>query len=104
MRPAGSRLPAGSGAGRETRAERWWRAISPAAIDAGVAEKRLMIVESEFAGALTVARRDGNILSRVLRDAWDRGDLATLTKSSPARATGAHLSLIGHITAEELRA
>jgi hypothetical protein len=53
----------------------------------------LAIVESEFAGALTVARRDGNILSRVLRDAWDRGDLATLTKSSPARATGAHVSL-----------
>ena len=54
--------------------------------DPGVPDKRLMIVESEFAGTLTVARRDGNILSRVLRDGWDRGDLATLTKSSPARA------------------
>jgi hypothetical protein len=72
--------------------------------DPGIADKRLMIVESEFAGALTVARRDGSILSRVLRDAWDRGDLATLTKSSPARATGAHVSLLGHITADELRA
>jgi hypothetical protein len=71
--------------------------------DPGVADKRLMILESEFAGALTIARRDGNILSRVLRDAWDRGDLATLTKNSPARSTGAHVSLIGHITAEELR-
>jgi hypothetical protein len=73
-------------------------------IDPGVADKRLMIVESEFGGALTVARRDGNILSRVLRDGWDCGDLATLTKTSPTRATGAHVSLIGHITAEELRA
>jgi hypothetical protein len=73
-------------------------------IDPGVADKRLMIVESEFGGALTVARRDGSILSRVLRDGWDRGDLATLTKTSPTRATGAHVSLIGHITAEELRA
>jgi hypothetical protein len=72
--------------------------------DPGVPDKRLMIVESEFGGALTVARRDGNILSRVLRDGWDRGDLATLTKTSPARATGAHVSLIGHITADELRA
>jgi hypothetical protein len=72
--------------------------------DPGVADKRLMLVESEFAGALTVARRDGNILSRVLRDAWDGRDLATLTKNSPARATGAHISLIGHITTEELRA
>jgi hypothetical protein len=76
----------------------------PVETDPGVADKRLMIVESEFGGALTVARRDGNILSRVLRDGWDRGDLATLTKTSPARATGAHLSLIGHITADELRA
>jgi hypothetical protein len=73
-------------------------------IDPGIADKRLMIVESEFAGALTVARRDGNILSRVLRDGWDFGRLATLTKSSPARVTGAHISLVGHITAEELRA
>jgi hypothetical protein len=48
-------------------------------------------------------QREGNILSRVLRDAWDRGDLATLTKNSPNRATGAMVSVIGHITAGELR-
>jgi hypothetical protein len=72
-------------------------------VDPGVADKRLMIVEPEFAGALSVMRREGNILSRVIRDAWDRGDLATLTKHSPARATGAHVSIIGHITADELR-
>jgi len=73
-------------------------------IDPGVTDKRLMVVESEFAGALTVMRREGNILSRVIRDAWDRGNLATLTKNSPARASGAHVSTIGHITADELRA
>ena len=72
--------------------------------DAGVKDKRLMILESEFAGALRVMQREGNILSRVLRDAWDRGDLATLTKNSPARAAGACVSIIGHITATELRA
>jgi hypothetical protein len=48
-------------------------------------------------------QREGNILSRVLRDAWDRGDLATMTKNSPARASGACISVIGHITAAELR-
>jgi hypothetical protein len=48
-------------------------------------------------------KRDGNTLSRVVRDGWDRGDLATLTKNSPARATGAHISIVGHITADELR-
>jgi hypothetical protein len=72
-------------------------------IDPGVRDKRLMIVESEFSAPLQVMKREGNILSRVIRDAWDRGDLATLTKNSPARATGAHVSIIGHITAAELR-
>jgi hypothetical protein len=49
-------------------------------------------------------RRDGSTLSAILRDAWDRGDLSSLTKNSPARATGAHISVIGHITTDELRA
>src|SRR5262249_53176804 len=45
----------------------------------------------------------GNTLSAILRQAWDGNDLRTLTKNNPARATDAHVSLIGHITAEELR-
>jgi Protein of unknown function (DUF3987) len=73
-------------------------------IDAGISDKRLMVIESEFAGLLRVMKREGNIVSRILRDAWDRGDLATLTKNSPARATGAHVSIAGHITASELLA
>jgi hypothetical protein len=72
-------------------------------LDEGIADKRLAIIESEFAGVLRVMQREGNTLSRVLRDGWDRGDLASLTKSSPARATGAGISVIGHITAAELR-
>lgn len=72
-------------------------------IDPGVSDKRLMIIEPEFAGALTAMQRQGNTLSRVIRDAWDRGGLASLTKNSPAQATGAHISIIGHITEDELR-
>jgi hypothetical protein len=71
--------------------------------DPGVADKRLMIVEPEFAGVLSVMERPGSTLSRVLRDGWDRGDLATLTKNSPIRATGALVSIVAHVTAEELR-
>ena len=67
-------------------------------VDPGVTDKRLYILESEFAGALAVMKRGGNTLSRVIRDGWDRGDLATLTKNSPARATGAHISIVGHIS------
>jgi hypothetical protein len=40
--------------------------------DPGVTDKRLMVLEPEFAGALAVMERSGNILSRVIRDAWDR--------------------------------
>ena len=72
-------------------------------VDPGIADKRLLAMESEFAGVLRVAQRDGNPLSPVLRDAWDGGTLQTLTKNSPAKATGAHISAIGHVTDEELR-
>lgn len=72
-------------------------------VDAGVADKRLMVIEPEFAGVLRVMAREGNTLSRVIRDAWDRGNLATMTKNSPAKATGAHISIVGHVSADELR-
>jgi hypothetical protein len=71
--------------------------------DPGISDKRLLIVEPEFANVLKQTERQGNTLSAVLRSAWDGADLRTMTKNSPARATGAHVSLIGHITIEELR-
>ena len=70
--------------------------------DSGVSDKRLLVVESEFAQPLRLMKRDGNILSVTIRQAWDSGDLRTLTKASPVRATGAHVSIIGHITLAEL--
>jgi hypothetical protein len=71
--------------------------------DPGVFDKRALIVESEYANTLRVADREGNTLSPIVRDAWDKGTLATITKNSPARATGAHISIIGHVTSDELR-
>src|SRR5690606_31611641 len=70
--------------------------------DPGVEDKRLLVVEGEFATALRVLGREGNTLSAVVRNAWDTGDLRTLTKNSPAKATGAHISIIGHVTRDEL--
>lgn len=72
-------------------------------VDPGVDDKRLLVVESEFASTLRVLGRDGNTLSAVIRQAWDFGDLRSLTKNSPARATGAHISIVGHVTRDELR-
>ena len=67
-------------------------------VDAGVADKRLLVVETEWATVLTRIARDGNSLSAVVRDAWDHGNLSTLTKHDPLKATGAHVSIIGHVT------
>jgi hypothetical protein len=71
--------------------------------DAGVKDKRLMVEETEFASVIHRMRREANTLSTVLRQAWDSGHLRVLTKHSPLRATGAHISLVTHITIEELR-
>lgn len=72
-------------------------------IDPGIEDKRLVACAPEFASTLRSIDRQGNILSSVLREAWDAGNLRTLTKNSPVKATSCHVSLIAHITAEELR-
>ena len=70
--------------------------------DAGVADKRLTVLESEFARTLRVMSRESNTLSAIIRQAWDTGDLRAMAKNSPARATGGHISIVGHVTKEEL--
>ncbi len=70
--------------------------------DPGVADKRLLVIEPEFASVLKVCERERNTLSATLRQAWDFGDLRTLTKNSPAKATDAGITVIGHITRDEL--
>jgi hypothetical protein len=70
--------------------------------DQGVEDKRLLVVEAEFASVLKVCEREGNTLSPTLRMGWDTGRLGILTRNSPIKATGAHISIIGHITSDEL--
>jgi hypothetical protein len=65
-------------------------------VDHGVADKRLLVVETEFGGVLKVLSREGNKLNAVVRQAWDGGTLATMTKAFPYRASNAHISIIGH--------
>jgi hypothetical protein len=71
--------------------------------DPGVCDKRLLVYEPEYANVLKQTERQGNTLSAILRQAWDGANLRTMTKNSPARSTGAHVSRVGHITADELR-
>lgn len=70
--------------------------------DEGITDKRLLVIEGELAQTLKVLSREGNTLSAVIRNAWDSGNLQTLAKNSPTKATGAHISIIGHITKQEL--
>ena len=71
--------------------------------DPGVKDKRLFVIEPEFARVLKVAERETNTLAAILREAWDHGDLNILTKKQAARATNAHISIVAHITKDELR-
>ena len=71
-------------------------------VDFGVTDKRLLLVEQEFASFLKLATREGNNLSPVVRMAWDGGDLGILTKHNPLKATDVHISIIAHITKNEL--
>jgi hypothetical protein len=65
-------------------------------------DKRLMVVQDEFASVLRIMAREGNNLSPILRSAWDCGTLRTLVKNDPLKATNAHISMVGHITRPEL--
>lgn len=69
--------------------------------DAGT-DKRLLVVQPELASTLKVMSREGNTLSPVIREAWDSGTLRTMVKRDPLCVYDAHISIIGHITAEEL--
>jgi hypothetical protein len=81
-----------------------WKVVAaPKVKDAGVADKRLFCVETELGALLTAIHRQGSTLSHVLRAAWDGQKLQSLSKNQPVTATGAHVSLVGHITPEELR-
>ena len=71
-------------------------------IDPGVPDKRLLIVEGEMASTLRVMARSGNTLSAILRQGWDGVQLKVMAKNSPGAATDPHISIIGHITEDEL--
>ncbi len=72
-------------------------------LDHGVEDKRCLALAGEFVSVLKLSRREGNILSPVLRNAWDSNTLQSTTKISPVIASDPHVSLIGHITIDELK-
>lgn len=67
-----------------------------------ILDKRLLVIESEFANVLHQSKREGNTLSAALRDCWDGVSLKPATKSSRLWATDPHVALIGAVTPTEL--
>jgi len=72
-------------------------------IDPGVTDKRLFLHEEEFQPALASTRREGNILSAIVRGFYDDGNAEPMTKTTRIKATKAHVVILGHITRAELK-
>ena len=70
--------------------------------DTGARDKRLFVLDEEMAAALKVTKREGNILSTVLRGLWDSGKAAPITKNNRVSTSNAHVCVVSHITRDEL--
>lgn len=69
----------------------------------GIADKRLMIIDSEFRNTLTLCRRPDSTLGGFLLKAWDGDALQVMNRQKNAlRATDHHISILGNITTKEL--
>ena len=68
-----------------------------------ILDKRLLVIESEFANILHQGKREGNTLSAALRDCWDGVSMKPATKSSRLWATDPHIAMVGAVTPSELR-
>ncbi len=67
-----------------------------------IQDKRLLVVESEFANILHQSKRDGNTLSPALRDAWDGVSIRPATKTNRLWASNPHIGLLCDVTPSEL--
>lgn len=80
------------------------KAITPKETDIQLAGdvRRYLAFLPEFASLLSVMKRDGNTMSAILREAWDGDRLRVLTRKEPLDADNVNLSVVAHVTAEEL--
>jgi hypothetical protein len=68
----------------------------------GTDDKRLLVIEPEFAQVMARAKREGSTLATVLRQAWECGPLSVLNRAQ-LKASGSHVAIVGHITPAEFR-
>lgn len=70
----------------------------PTIDDSGEPDKRLMLIEEEYASVIKVMSREGSIVSEIARKMWDAAPLGNLTKTSSAHCDEPHGSMLAHIT------
>jgi hypothetical protein len=70
--------------------------------DPGVADKRLMLVETEISRLFKVMSAPTNTLSAVIRQLFDSGNASVMSKHYPEKTTGAHVSIIAHTTQADI--
>jgi hypothetical protein len=61
-----------------------WAVRDPQGPDPGALDKRLLVIEPEFATVLKSTARELSTLSPTMRSAWDGRPLALLTRTAPA--------------------
>lgn len=106
-----SGLSSGEGLLWQMRDERWEQRRDPKThtvqdvlVDSGVADKRLLIEESEFARVMSVMGRENSTLSANLRRLYDSPEVERSSpKNNPIVVTRPHAGLIAQITPAELR-
>ncbi len=64
--------------------------------------RRYLALIAEIASLLSVMKRESNTISAILREAWDCTRLRVLTRKEPLDVDNVNLSVIAHITPEEL--
>ena len=78
-----------------------------AVVDAVASEesdRRLLVSEPEWVRLVNVGKRDGSTLSPLLRQAWDGDRLAVRSRNAgTVTVDNAHIGVVAHVTAEELR-
>jgi Protein of unknown function (DUF3987) len=65
-------------------------------------DKRALYIETELSSLLSARNRQGNTLGEILRKAWDGDTLGIASRNNPSSAAGYHISLLAHMTFDEL--
>jgi Protein of unknown function (DUF3987) len=66
-------------------------------------DRRLLVIEQEFARVLKSCGRDGSILSAILRELWDGDRVQVRSRAKSVVIDGAHVCALAAITVDELR-